>query len=367
MPETSDGQGRDLLRATATDLLTEQTAAARAEANQQAWSPTLWARLEESGLTLVSVPESAGGSGGDVRDLAILAQACGYHAAPVPLVETALLAGWALAAAGLAVPPGPLTVVPPGTASAALVHDGPGVRVRGRLCDIPWARAARQVLLIAAPPGDPSRLVLAVIDPRDCAIEHGTNLAGEPRDTLVLPPGGVACAPLPADGPDPSAPALRGALGRVLLMVGSLRRVLDLTVRYAREREQFGRPIARFQAVQQQIAALAGAVEQAQAMADLAAAVLDEGGSAAEAVMAAKICGGQAASVAIAVGHQVHGAIGFTTEHELHLHTRRLMSWRDEYGAESEWSAELGARVTSAGPDGLWGLLTGRSVAVTAP
>jgi acyl-CoA dehydrogenase len=352
---------REMLRSTVSAMLRERAGPARAEAARQGWSAGLWRLLEESGLTLVSVPESAGGTGGDLRDLATVARACGYHAAPVPLVETALLAGWVLASAGLTAPPGPLTVVPPAAAAGALVPDGTGRRLAGRVCGVPWARAARRILVLVSAPGEPDRTVRAVIDPRDCTIEPGTNLAGEPRDTLVLPPGGVACEPLPVgDGPDPSTTTLRGALGRALLMVGSLRRVLDLTVRYAGEREQFGRPISRFQAVQQQIAALAGAVEQAQAITDLAVETLRQDDRAVEVVMAAKICAGHAASVAIAVGHQVHGAIGFTTEHELHLHTRRLMSWRDEYGSESEWSAELGARVVEAGPGGLWELLTGR-------
>ncbi|MHA6792055.1 acyl-CoA dehydrogenase family protein [Pseudonocardia bannensis] len=358
---------REMLRSTVSAMLAERAGSARDEAARQGWSAGLWQLLEESGLTLVSVPESAGGPGGGLRDLATVVQACGYHAAPVPLVETALLAGWVLASAGLAVPPGPLTVVPPAAASGALVPDGPGHRLAGRLCGVPWARAARRILVLAAAPGQPGRTLHAVIDPRDCTIETGTNLAGEPRDTLVLAPSGVDCRPLPAGhAADPSHLRLRGALGRTLLMVGSLRRVLDLTVRYAGEREQFGRPIGRFQAVQQQIAGLAGAVEQAQAITDLAVETLEHDEHAVEVVMAAKICAGHAASVAIAVGHQVHGAIGFTTEHELHLHTCRLMSWRDEYGSESEWSGELGARVTGAGPGGLWGLLTGRAPAVAA-
>jgi acyl-CoA dehydrogenase len=235
-------EDREMLRSTVSAMLQAWAGSARDEA-AQGWSAGLWRLLEESGLTLVSVPESAGGSGGDLRDLATVVQACGYRAAPVPLVETALLAGWGLASAGIAVPPGPLAVACPAAASTALVPDGPGHRLVGRVRGVPWARAARRILVLTAAPGQPGRPVHAVIDPRDCAIEPGTNLAGEPRDALVLPPGGVDCRPLPADdGPDPSRMVLRGALGRALLMVGSLCRVLDLTVRYAGEREQFGRP-----------------------------------------------------------------------------------------------------------------------------
>jgi hypothetical protein len=57
----------------------------------------------------------------------------------------------------------------------------------------------------------------------------------------------------------------------------------------------------------------------------------------------------------------VHGAIGFTREHDLRLWTTRLWSWRDEDGSDAEWSADLGATVLAAGPDGLWPLITGRA------
>ncbi|RZT87320.1 acyl-CoA dehydrogenase [Pseudonocardia sediminis] len=352
----------ELLRDTVSALLADDADDTRDEAARYGWSPGLWDRLAAAGLTLVAVPDAAGGSGGTLRDLAVLLHACGYHAAPVPLLENALAAG-ALAAAGRPVPPGPLVVVP--RAAAAVAIDGSGRRATGRLPDVAWARAGRQVVLLTAMPEPPGHPVLAMIDPGDCVVEPGTNIAGEPRDALLLPDDGVACTPL-TTGDGPEDLTLRGTLGRALLMNGSLRRVLDLTVRYAGEREQFGRPIGRFQAVQQQLAALAGTVEQAGAIADLAVSAVERDERAAEAVMAAKICAGHAAAVAIAVGHQVHGAIGFTVEHELHRHTRRLMAWRDEDGSESQRAAELGARVTGAGPGGLWELLTGRPAAGAA-
>jgi alkylation response protein AidB-like acyl-CoA dehydrogenase len=58
------------------------------------------------------------------------------------------------------------------------------------------------------------------------------------------------------------------------------------------------------------------------------------------------------------IAHQLHGAIGFTVEHELHLFTRRLWSWRDEFGTESEWSARLGDQLIREGADAVWMALT---------
>ncbi|MGH3614174.1 MAG: acyl-CoA dehydrogenase family protein, partial [Pseudonocardia sp.] len=131
----------------------------------------------------------------------------------------------------------------------------------------------------------------------------------------------------------------------------------------AGERVQFGRPIARFQAVQQQLALAAEEVAASGAAAEAAARVAERdgfgAGSTSFAVAAAKARTSEAAGVVARIAHQVHGAIGFTREHALRLLTTRLWAWRDEDGAEAQWQAELGGRVLAAGPNGLWPLLTG--------
>jgi alkylation response protein AidB-like acyl-CoA dehydrogenase len=75
-------------------------------------------------------------------------------------------------------------------------------------------------------------------------------------------------------------------------------------------------------------------------------------------IAAAKIRAGQSAGKAAELAHQLHGAIGFTDEHELHLYTRRLWSWRDEYGSESYWSTRLGEILVRGGADAFWDALT---------
>lgn len=150
---------------------------------------------------------------------------------------------------------------------------------------------------------------------------------------------------------------LRGALARSIQMAGALERVRDLTVRYAAERRQFGQPLNRFQAIQQHLAALAAEVALAGAAVDDAVASPTPAR-----VGAAKIVAGRAAGAAAAIAHQVHGAIGYTREHELHRFTTRLWRWRDEHGTEAEWAARLGERALAATPDGLWGLMTAGEV-----
>jgi acyl-CoA dehydrogenase len=188
----------------------------------------------------------------------------------------------------------------------------------------------------------------------DRTIRLGRNLAGEPRDTLVLDGvtvGEDEVAPAP---PEVTATSflLRGALGRAARMAGATARVRDLTVRYAGERQQFGRPVARFQAVGQHLVRIASEA----VLADMAVRTAASSPTSAFAAAAAKIVAGQAATTVAAAAHQAHGAIGMPLEYELGRLTRRPWSWRDEYGSESFWSTWLGNRL--AGTD-LWPALPG--------
>ena len=149
-----------------------------------------------------------------------------------------------------------------------------------------------------------------------------------------------------------------GALIRAQQMVGAMERCLDHALRYAMERKQFGRAIGKFQAVQMMLAEAAGQYAAATAAADLAAeAYRSDGFDIAVAVAKARV--GEAAGKVAEVCHQVHGAMGFTQEHPLHFATRRLWSWRDEFGHESFWQERIGRLVCRGGGAALWPMLTG--------
>ena len=145
----------------------------------------------------------------------------------------------------------------------------------------------------------------------------------------------------------------RGALMRAIQITGALDRVRDLTVTYASARRQFGQPLSRFQAVQLQLAELAGAAALAEAA--VAEAVEDPSP---RRVAAAKVVAGRAAGRGAAIAHQVHGAIGFTREHELHRFTTRLWRWRDDFGGEARWAESLGDLYAHAGADRVWEVVT---------
>jgi acyl-CoA dehydrogenase len=145
----------------------------------------------------------------------------------------------------------------------------------------------------------------------------------------------------------------RAALLRAALMTGALERALQQSLDYTRERKQFGRALAAFQAIQQQLAILAAEVVAATSAVDHAAAVA-ECGPAPDEIAVAKIRAGKAAGIACRIAHQVHGAMGFTQEYSLQHATRRLWAWRDEAGGEALWARRFGQRLAAAGADALW-------------
>jgi acyl-CoA dehydrogenase len=228
-----------------------------------------------------------------------------------------------------------------------------GWRLTGMAARVPWARNAAGIAVLADGPDGPA---VALLPGGAFSVTQDGNLAGEPRDTI-----GVDTT-LPADSvaPSPVSPAqLRaaGAVVRTVQLAGALTRALAVSVQYAQTRVQFGRPIGKFQAIQQNLAVMAGQSAAAIAAADMAADAL-AGDLDPVIVGAAKARAGEAASISAGLAHQAHGAIGFTQEYELHDLTRRLWSWRDEFGNESEWNLVVGRAALRAGPDGLWPLLT---------
>jgi acyl-CoA dehydrogenase len=320
-----------------------------------AWPEKLWRALEEGGLTLPLVSEDAGGAGGTWLDAHVVVRASGRHTAPVPLAET-IIAGWLLSRAGLEVPFGPLTLAPVhGDETLTLVRRGSGLSLSGTATRVPWGRRAGHVVTVADVDG---RATVALVATAGARITEDKNLALEPRDTLVFDAAPVIAA-APAPGVTGDAIRLYGAMARAAQMAGALDSCLEQAVRYATERKQFGRPIGSFQVIQQNLAVLAGHVAASGIAAESAFRAADRGDPRFE-VAVAKIRVGEAAGVGAGIAHQTHGAIGFTYEHALHFATRRLWSWRAEFGSESAWARELGRAVAGRGANALWTDLTAR-------
>jgi acyl-CoA dehydrogenase len=255
-------------------------------------------------------------------------------------------------------------------------------RFTGTLHGVPWGRQLQQVLAVIEEAGRWQLLALPVAAG---SCRASPNPAGEPRDRLQfdrVPAPAVPCPAQLAQGL-----VYLGALWRVGQMAGAMQTLLQRTVDHARDRVQFGKPIGSFQAVQQQLAlfgaevAAVGCAAQAAfrsaargtfgstatgTVGDAAtatpggAARASAGGDAHFEIAAAKLRANLAVETATAVAHQVHGAIGFTREHDLHHFTRRLLAWRSEFGSDRHWSEALGQAVIARGVDTFWADLTAR-------
>ena len=328
------------------------TPAAINAAEGGAWPQALWDAAAAAGF-----PDALGGEGGGalegLGDAVAVLRAAGRFAVPLPLPET-MLARWLARRAGLAPPEGPLALaIDRPEERLQLRRAGAGWHLQGVARALPWGRNARGLVVS-------TDTAVAVIAPLGAAVEPDLNMAGEPRDDIALdlPLEGRSVAGAPM-GADAGVVYRLGALFRAAQMAGALEETLRLAVTYANDRVQFGRPIGKFQAIQQQLALAAEQV----AAAGVAVSAAVEGavaGDLAFTAAAAKLRVGEAAGKVADIVHQVHGAIGFTHEHRLHHLTRRLWSWRDEFGVESAWALEIGRLAASQGADGIWPFLARR-------
>ncbi|MET0360276.1 MAG: acyl-CoA dehydrogenase family protein, partial [Sphingobium sp.] len=211
---------------------------------------------------------------------------------------------------------------------------------------VPWGRDLA-VLVVPVLDGRIARVTRATVT------QQGTNLADMPRDILNVSTDGA-----PVGDRDGHSPLLWGAAIRTLQIAGAMERVLNLTITHVSEREQFGRPLAKFQAVQHEVARLASEVAAASAAADMAVEAIGGTADPSLAIAAARVRSGEAVGVGASVAQQLHGAIGFTREHALHRFTTALWSWREEYGGHGYWTQMLGDAALAEGAEGFWSFVT---------
>ena len=312
----------------------------------------LWRELVAAGLDRATAAGSVGGAGLAWADVFPLLRAVGEFAMPVPLAET--LGAHALAAAAGCVLSGPgggpvsgagwqageLPLKP----LAGAASFGRLLREGGRLVapSVAWGDRIETVV------GVDERGEVRLLAASDALREDTCNQAGEVRSRMSWP------ASTPVSGEvDPAAPAILGAALHSARLAGAMGTVLAMTVRHAGEREQFGRPIGRFQAVQQQMALMAELAVQATVAAELAC---EGAGPLPDPVRAAcaKQVGSANALQCAAIAHAVHGAIGITAEHSLQLFTRRLRAWAAEWGGAHHWAMMLGRHLLAGPQASVW-------------
>lgn len=320
-------------------LLSDTTARVLADAVDKP-AHIVWQAIADAGLHKVLVSEEAGGFGGTWEDALAVIQPCGTHATNAPLPE-AILATHLAQAAELTLPDSMITIA--AHAEGTLNQNS----FSGTLRFVPWGRDASHVLTALGE-------TLILLATADAKIEQHQNPASEPRDTLTFTNAPAQSAPLATD-------LLADlALLRTAQIAGALEHALALSVHYTRERKQFGRALAQFQAIQQQLAILAEETAAANMAAAAAFAAKDEGDAAFE-IAAAKLRANRAARASTGIAHQVHGAMGFTAEYQLHPLTTRLWAYQTEAGNERHWAEKLGKQIARRGPQNFWPDLVARA------
>lgn len=313
----------------------------------QQWAEDVWQLVLENEIEKVAIKEEHGGAGGDYEDLFHLYRLIGKHAVPIPFIEHTL-ANLILECANLH-PQTDLSTVHI-AANPLTISDG---KATGSLQHVPWARYAEKLVTLATTEQGQQSLIL--LDLKNATIQNHTNLAAEPRDCVNFTDAVIlASQVLTADQLEFLTKLQTAAT--VSKMAGAIDRAFELSVQFSKEREQFGRPIHRFQLVQQHLAILAG--EQALSAAaqeNIIALLLN--GEAGDEIAFARLKLDDASRIVATSAHQVHAAIGVTHEHRLHHYTRRLWAWRDEDYHAKYWKKELAKKwLNSSGT--LWDTLT---------
>jgi len=359
MPQSPEAEISGIFIAQA-DRLFERHAPGRADSDR-GWNEDLWRAIDAAGLLVALVPENSGGAGLPMIDVARMFRRSAYYSVALPLGETAIAVALWVAAGGEPVQ-GAITLAPSqGLDRLALSRTDGRFVLNGTVRRVPWGFAVANILVFAT--DEMGQRYLALVDAK-IVFPTGQgirNLAGEPRDTVTLSSATVESnrvlrAP---DMLDESGLQSYGAFLRAQQMIGGMERCLDYALAYANERQQFGRPLAKFQAIQHMIAVAAGHFAAASALADAAAESYGTPDFALDAALAKARCGEASGKVA-EICHQVHGAMGFAQEHPLHMASLRLLSWRDEFGSEAQWQEFIGRLVCRNGGDQLWPMLTRR-------
>lgn len=278
----------------------------------------LWTELQASGFADALVSQAHGGAGLSLAEAYPLIELCGQHAMPCPFAETLMGRAW-LAQAGLTAPAGPLAMAQ-ALESPTGLHTG-GVR---------GARLAEAVLL--AFDGQVRLLPIATAElaPDVFPLDARLRWSRTAWESAPVLPGLREL--------QTSQASLYAAL-----IAGALLQVFQRTLQYANERQQFGKPIGKFQAIQHQLSVMSEHVFAARMAAQLA--FPDSHTRTVDPLRAAiaKARTSEAALEVAALSHAIHGAIGFTAEYDLQLYTRRLNLWRHTAGAESHWHDRVGA------------------------
>jgi alkylation response protein AidB-like acyl-CoA dehydrogenase len=361
---------QQMLKNSAREFLSQEcplTLVREMEEDHQGYTDELWRQLVSLGWTGVVFPEQYGGTGGEFVDLAVLLEEMGRSLLPGPFFSTVVLGGLTVLDAGndaqkrdilpricagtlkmtLALTESSASFEPWGIETVAS-PDGTGYRLEGTKLFVPDAQAA-DLLLVAArtdASGAPEQGITLFLVPADQAgitVNQLNTIASDRQCEVLLSqvevPGDAVLGTVGQGWPIIQRCLQRAIVGKCVEMLGGADAVLEMTVEYAKQRTQFGRPVGSFQAVQHHCANMATDVEGCRQIAYQAAWRVSEGLPAQREVAMAKAWVSGAYQRVCSTAHQCHGAIGFTKEHNLQLYTRRAKVQELSYG-DVNWHKE---------------------------
>ena len=327
------------------------------ERDPRGYTPELWQKMAEQGWLGLIVPERYGGVGLSFLDLSILLEEMGRAMLPGPFFSTVVMAGMAVLDAGSEeqkqeilprIADGQLIMTMALTepsarwdakgVETAAESEGEGFLINGTKLFVPDAGVA-DYMVVAARTGDAEEDISLFLVPRESdgvSLTPLKTIAQDKQFEVFLEGVRVPSSALLGgmnEGWRTVEKVLQwGAVGKCAEMVGGSQQVLDMTVEYAQQRVQFGRPIGSFQAVQHHCANMATDVEGTRYITYQAAWRLSEGLPSETEVATAKAWVSEAYQRVCALGHQCHGAIGFTKEHNMQLYSRRAKAAELAFG-----------------------------------
>jgi acyl-CoA dehydrogenase len=309
-------------------------------------SATVATSLQDAGIPWIGIEESHGGSGGDLGDAVTATLALARAAQSTSVAETSLAAGWALSQAGIQVPQ---TLLAPAfilNAEVQLQRSTNHSTLSGFVHDVPGIQAAEYIVVSVDS-------YLCLVSKSQVTVTPTINVAHDDRGTVHFdfsPVQAIAELPTHVSHLDLLAHL---AFARAVQLSGALIAVRDISIEFAKTREQFGKPIAELQVVAHYLAQLA---ELALVGEGAIASAVEQPTTLNFAI--AKSVTGRAAREATRIAHQVHGAMGLSQEYALGWYTTHMWAWTEEAGRPEFWNTYIGEAFLEQSKRNLWVSIT---------
>ncbi|MBM3167316.1 MAG: acyl-CoA dehydrogenase [Chloroflexi bacterium] len=354
---------QEMLRRSARDFLQKECPkqlVRQLDASDSGYSPELWGKMAELGWLGLAFPEEYGGNGGSFLDLAVLLEEMGYNILPGPFFSTVVLGGLAILAAGSEqqkksllpkIATGELLLTLALTEPSAK-YDAASIKtkataqndeyvINGTKLFVPDANVAHYILCVARTqpkkntedgltvflvdsksPGIKCTLLKTLARDKQCEVVFDN--VHVPRENII--------GKLNKGWPIVADIIQKATVAKCAEMVGGAQAALEMSVKYAKERVQFNRPIGSFQAIQHYCANMVTDVDGSRFITYKAAWKVSEGLPATYDVAVAKAWTGEAYARVTLLAHQIFGAIGFTMDHDMHLYYRRAKAGEIAFG-----------------------------------